>query len=337
MSQYKISKKISIKRKPVPTLPGLTEDMRTRKLGSGVTKPPLTELEKIKYMPTLVGVAHDAANFEEACRNYFANISVPVPSNEEGDGKGLVLEIGFEYKDETSFKSKDISINSKNIKDGTFPLSVQDYVLWKHCLVYGRVAKDYKDAGKSPKIMFYMQDDEVIKKAKLIKSKNTTTAMAKAAGILGDTIKKKYIVSVATQMLNSNEFDTIKPLDQLDDDDLDLLILAELAPKHPLMFIEITQDKELEFKFLLTMAINKGIVKRLSNGSTLVYESKTGQTILGSDLQEAIITLRKDEKGVLFTEIKSELVLKYGVKEVSNIKLHTATVATNEATVTTKL
>jgi hypothetical protein len=311
MNNINVSKKILIKRKPIPGIPGLDESMRNRKIGATIYKGvyPLSQKEKEEYMPQLLGISKTSERFEGACQEYFNNISVPVPPN------GLELEIGFTYK---SIEDRDREKEEDYVPT---PIDVSDYVLYKHCLVYGKVANSPKDVNKSNRIEFFIEDESENKAEKDKANKKMLNVMQLIPPILNDNLKVKQVISVANEQIPESIIPKlVNSVDIMDNTDLSLRMF-ELAKAAPDMLTAIIKDKTLDVKYLLTKAIEVGIVRKIPNTTTLVFSSQAGDITLGNNLSETISILKQEKYQSIFTEIKAKLITERVVKNIEDVSL----------------
>lgn len=279
---FNVSKKVKIMKRVMSRLPGYVNTMYTYRVGSGFTKPALTESEKDLILPALVNSNPKDVHWHEKCKLYFDNISVLIPD------EGKELEIGMRYN-----KQEDVTFDSeKGCHVGGFPLNPADYVLYRHCLVYGPVANKPSDVDKSPKIRFYILDEE--KQIKEEASKGTLIAKAMAASLqLDDTILKRYILTVANDELQSN-WGMTKSVSSMREDEVQVT-LFELAKSHPDVLLRLVKDKEIEIKAMILEAISTGELTRFQNTQTVVMGEGLEQVVIGSNMKEAVFFL-KDPK-----------------------------------------
>jgi hypothetical protein len=302
------SKKIVIKRKEIFNLPGLTEDMKSVKIGSSFTVPPLNEIEKQKYMPKLLGINSNSDMFENMCKEYFYNISVDVPV------EGLELEIGFSYPNEALAESEDIT------NENVYPINIKDYVLYRYCQVYSRVANSFEDVNKSNKILFYFYDKN--KELMAIKDKNNEILKATSLipTLFQNQLKVKQVYTIYNSLIDTTP---VYDIDNKEDYNGIEVAMYDIANKNPKLFIKILNDKNLEYTFFIAEALRKNIIRKIPNTTTIVFEKDDNAVTLGNSYVQAITYLKNEKNQILFNEIKS--TLKMLSKNVDNVIIDNAT------------
>lgn len=216
--------------------------------------------EEEKYLPQIIGIKPSSEHWEKATRDYWNNISVKVPE------AGLKLEIGFKYK------SKEDADRNQN---GT-PININDYVLYKYCLEYAHVANHIDLIGASPKIRFYIFDQEEEKKAKTSQFKVRSEAMKLYLETLADR-------SLVDDILNIYKFDTTKM-----DEDEKSMILETKVKDTPESFLLILKDDMLKYKSFVNKCLHSGKLTQVPNTETIVF----GSDVIGNTIAEAAIYLK---------------------------------------------
>ena len=150
------------------------------------------------YFPALVGLSPNHADFTTRVKAWLSNIQWVVNEND------VPLNISFVYntkKDYLDFKRREDAIdeeyakvdrsNLSAIKDAIkrrvdalntlesekykvgHPVNVEQYIIYRHCLLYRDVAKDTAIVNSDPSIRFYIKDEakEAEMAKKLVKQK----------------------------------------------------------------------------------------------------------------------------------------------------------------------
>lgn len=136
------------------------------------------------YFPNIIGLSPSHPDFVFRVKAWLNNISVLVT----GSGVTFDTSIRFRHKrDYIFFKTKfdtieatyernklgsleklkkalEIKINDLNLLESTLwkvgtPLNVEEYLLYRHCLLYSHVAKDTAIINSSSDVRFYIKDD----------------------------------------------------------------------------------------------------------------------------------------------------------------------------------
>lgn len=240
----------------------------------------LNHEEEIKYLSSIIGINPKSEHWDKATKEYWANISKAIPAPEKDGTGGLKLEVGRIY-----FSQEDEDYDSKttdeSLKRGK-PINVSDFILWRYCLVYNRVANSIEHINKSPKIDFYL-----FSKQEEIATKRSAFALQKEANQLFyskmgerdwiDWVLRLFIVSDKKPNL------FIKDLDKVSNDEKDMELKA-YVDKYPERFITIGKDKSLEIKAFIELAIVKNCLNRIPNTDTI----QMGDVTIGNTISEAV-------------------------------------------------
>ena len=137
------------------------------------------------YMPSLVGCSVNSQEYITRVQRWFNSISIPV------DGEGKKLNCSFQWnkkRDYLNYKIDETEIieeydnaeksNPKQLKDAIakyvtkinaleatryqygHPIKVDDYLAYRHCLLYPIVAKDVAIISFDPRVKFYIKDEQ---------------------------------------------------------------------------------------------------------------------------------------------------------------------------------
>ena len=171
-----------------------------------------TELET--YYPNLVGVPANNPEFLQRVKKYLNNIRIPV------DELGRTFNVSFHYNTKADYlkiKNEEDRIetlyNEANKSDSSklrealnqkitrlnalettkctlgYPENVEDYLMYRHCLLYKDVAKDISLINSDPTIRFYFKDNKKTASALTLATPNTKgmdiCAIASGTGVAG--------------------------------------------------------------------------------------------------------------------------------------------------------
>lgn len=296
---------LSVRRKDVEYgLPGDDKTVHNFKIGSSLKgRAPLAGLsleeEKI-YLPDILGISSEDVSFRTYKRDYWNNISERVPHDDEGTNSrfpGRYVSIHLIFTDKAfcdAFTNADdfdkkgtvlINAQKAGVLDVT-PDSVADYILFRYCLVYSRVANNKKDIGKSAKISFYLYSKNVEDAKKFEKFE-----LSRRADKLFDVVRE-----------DEAKINAILRLFKLDPDDTFLypdvrtkiLALDEKIKEKPKAFITFANDKNLGLKALIQEAVSLGIVHNPSN-TEVYYFGDSKEVTLGKTLEDAVLFLKSND------------------------------------------
>jgi len=299
-----VTTEVSIRRKPgLVGLPGDDPTNYNIKLGSSLKGDgPLRGLnreEEKKYLPSIINVyPEDHTHWLTATSDYWSNIAVPIPSDEETEnrdlrGKLLRFVVEFTNKgiveqyNESSLEDKATIIE----KYGKVVEGVPNYVLFRYCLVYGRVANRFSDIGKSAKIWFYLYSKDQERKAKY----NVFKERAKANRAFLDIMDDEKIVNSLLRMFGTNP----ETLNTLEDKHLKL---DEYIKDKPTTFLDFIKDKDLSIKSSIKRAVELGIIYNPQHTDSYYYGAEH-EVLLGNTLLDTVLFMKStDEKKVRIKE-----------------------------------
>ena len=288
VTDVEVKKSIIIHRRPISNLPGQDQIESNKKIGSSFTAPVLTFEEEEKFMPNIINAKPDSQGYRRLVEEYFANIGVPVPVT------GLTLEIGFAYPDEEMALKGEQADETERHNFGE-PIVVSDYVLYRYCLVYSRVANIGVDYNKSPKIRFYMQSPDHDKRNRESKRKLRTRAYQLFVELESDTTMIKNIVSV---LRADPEIDVNYVEPGTEATEVETFLIS-----NPKKFISIANDTDLKTRAFIEDAIESRILERPVNSTIVMY----GTDLLGNSMQEAIAYLKSEDNAAIYNQVKAQV------------------------------
>lgn len=291
----------------IPThnrLPGQELDEGKQKIGSSFKGNSvlrgLTFDEEAKYLPSIIGVDTNSPNWENTTRNYWANLSKDVPPKD-----GIELEVGLRYTTKEDYiydqenaekNHNGIIINHKGI-----PVNMADYILWRYCLDYSKVANTFEDIGKSPKIEFYLFS----KSKEILDKKNVLNNKKKALQLMYKSMSERNWVDYVLRVLvaqDKTKTRTVDSISKMGEDEKDIL-LDEYVVGNPDRFLLIAEDKNLEMRSFIELSIAKGNLQRVANTDTITMDGLT----LGNTINEVIAFLTNAKNSGTLSTLKAQL------------------------------
>jgi hypothetical protein len=184
-----------------------------------------------------------------------------------------------------------------------YPLSVSDYILYRYCLVYNRVANSINDIHNSPKIDFYIYSKE-----EEILAKKSTLDITKKANMLfyqkmADRAWVDWVLRVFIAGDNKATI-LIKDLDKIDNEEKDIE-LEKYVKSQPIQFISIATDASLELRAFIELCVVENKLIRLANTDTILM----GDLTLGSTVGEAIAFLKNPKNSKVYDTLKAQVKL----------------------------
>lgn len=257
------------------------------------------------YFPNLIGLAPNNADFVTRVKQYLNNIRTPV------DELGKTFDISFVYKKKSSYiaiKNEEEKIESDyqkvnrqdlsklktalkdkiarlNILEGTkynlgYPVNVEEYLMYRHCLLYGDVAKDIIFINSDSSIRFYFKDDQ--KEADKLRKYRMEINKAKTnyvSALSDDTMFN----SIYTQYLALHSYPIIAGL--LEDKYDKEVKLDKFSTEEPIKFNKMFSNKDVKLIGTIELLIAHGELQRSQFNQNI--SNAEGQFI-GSNMTEAV-------------------------------------------------
>ena len=299
---------------------------------SGAILRGLSAEEEKLFLPRVIGITPNDNMWEQACADYWANLSVPVPApGIDGRGGGLPLEVGFEYASETdaakgrdeaskqeaaylkwedSLKTTGYAGLARRFKEDFFfrqkhgtPINLTDYILYRYCLNYSAVALNVKYIGNSAKIRFYINDTATEQKAEHAKLTLKRDAMIAYSTLLGDRKRVKAIINVlhleimALRDMHNRPY----PIDSEQSEDI---LLGAIVETYPARFLNVTKDNKLMGKSFVEGCIQREIARRLPNTDTIYFGDNL---LLGNTIEEAVDFLANPQNAETLRQMQAQL------------------------------
>ena len=278
------------------------------------------------YFPELVGMSPNNPEFTTRVKAYLNNISLNV--NE----KGTPLNISFYYnhkKDYISIKEQEVKINAKResaprndlkaIKDAIKiwvteineleaskhrfgrPENVEDYLMYRHCILYKEVAKDIALINSDSSLRFYIRDEdkEAERAKRLIDEKRK--AMRNFLSIEASDAKCN---AVYIQMVIATNGSVGESLIKTKDEKTSALMA--FANDNPEKFNAIVEDKNVEIKSFIEALISRGELIRPEYNQQI---STADGTFIGSNINEAVAFLNNPNNASVLEVLKNKYKL----------------------------
>lgn len=257
------------------------------------------------YFPALVGLSPNHADFTSRVKAWLSNIQFVVNEND------VPLDISFVYntkKDYLDFKKKEDAIdedyakvdrtNLSAIKEAIkkrvnalntlesekykvgHPVNLEQYIIYRHCLLYRDVAKDTAIVNSDPSVRFYIKDEakEVEKQKKLTEYR--MQAMRNFIELNASPTKRNavYIAIVASRNENVSE-----ALIKTDSEKASYLM--DYVNTHPDKFNKLFADKNITTRAFIETLIVRGELVRSEFNQQI---STADGTLIGSNMNGAV-------------------------------------------------
>ena len=258
-----------------------------------------------KYFPQIIGMSPNNPEFVTRVKAYLSNISFNVQD------AGSTLNISFTYdkkKDYLTIKEKEEKINVKResvarnntaaIKEAVkvwtqeindlesekakygHPDNIEEYLLYRHCLLYRDVAKDISLINSDSSLRFYIRDEnkEAERAKRLVDERRKAMRNFLA---LESSDKKRNAVFI--QMTVNNGGNIAEAMMKTPDQQVSALMTY--LNDSPDKFNDLFEDKNIEMKSFIEALIARGELIRPEYNQQI---STADGTFIGSNMNEAV-------------------------------------------------
>lgn len=258
-----------------------------------------------KYFPQIIGISPNNPEFVTRVKAYLSNISFNVQD------AGSTLNISFTYdkkKDYLTIKEKEEKINAKResvarnntaaIKEAVkvwtqeindlesekakygHPDNIEEYLLYRHCILYRDVAKDISLINSDSSLRFYIRDEN--KEAE--RAKRLVDERRKAMrNFLALEASDKKRNAVFIQMTVNNGGNIAEAMMKTPDQQVSALMTY--LNDSPDKFNDLFEDKNVEMKSFIESLIARGELIRPEYNQQI---STADGTFIGSNMNEAV-------------------------------------------------
>ena len=258
-----------------------------------------------KYFPQIIGISPNNPEFVTRVKAYLSNISFNVQD------AGSTLNISFTYdkkKDYLTIKEKEEKINAKResvarnntaaIKEAVkvwtqeindlesekakygHPDNIEEYLLYRHCLLYRDVAKDISLINSDSSLRFYIRDEnkEAERAKRLVDERRKAMRNFLA---LESSDKKRNAVFI--QMTVNNGGNIAEAMMKTPDQQVSALMTY--LNDSPDKFNDLFEDKNVEMKSFIEALIARGELIRPEYNQQI---STADGAFIGSNMNEAV-------------------------------------------------
>ena len=276
------------------------------------------------YFPNIIGLSPADPSFIMRVKQYLNNIRIPV------DELGRTFDISFHYKKKSDYyrikleeeKIEKIyqatnrqdtiklraalkeKITKLNALEGTkcklgYPINVDDYLMYRHCLLYNDVAKDMALINSDPTIRFYFKDNqkeaEKLKKFRLELNKaKVNYVQCLADDELFDAIYIQYCAINGLPIISSLAEDVIERQNKLD----------RFSTEEPIKFNKLCGDKNIRLMATIEKLIARGELIRSEYNQNIT--TSDGEFI-GANIKEAIAWFNNPDNTSLVNALHNRL------------------------------
>ena len=278
------------------------------------------------YFPQLIGLSPTNPEFISRVKAYLSNIQMNV------NNENVTLNTSFIYnhkKDYLMIAKQEEAINAEydkvdrantsaikealkkkieelNTLEGTKylygrPVDLEQYLMYRHCLLYRDVAKDLALINEDPSIRFYIKDEakEAARQKKLVEEKKH--AMKHFVELCGTDEKFNAVfvqVAIAQNMILSEA--VAKAKDEKES------ILINYVNENPDKFNKLVSDKNVILKAFVETLIMRGELVRSEYNQQI---STADGTFIGANMNEAIAYFSNPNNASAKTAFENKLKL----------------------------
>lgn len=278
-------------------------------IGSSINSSRILSSNRVEietYFPNIVGLSPNNNEFVTRVKQYLNNIKISV------DELGKKFNISFHYyhkKDYDAIKAEEdiiegiynksdrssvgkikAALQEKIMRLNTlestkcklgYPVNVEDYIMYRHCLLYNDVAKDVALVNADPNIRFYFKDDnketEKLRKFRMELNKakvNYITCLSSTE--LFDAVYIQYCALSGLPVISSLAEDRIEREIKLD----------RFSGEEPVKFNAIFNDKDVKLKGVIETLIARGELIRYQYNQNITTPEGD---FIGQNLKEAVM------------------------------------------------
>ena len=278
------------------------------------------------YFPALIGLSPNNPNFVSRVKAWLSNIQFTINEND------VQLDTSFVYNHKSDYlkvKAEEDKINAEydkvdrantsaikeavkrkvdalNTLESTkyqygYPLNLEEYLMYRHCLLYADVAKDIALINSDPSLRFYIKDEarEAEKQKKLTEQK--TKAMKHFVELNGTEAKFNAVFVAMCIFRNDNLAEAL-----LKDRSEKVSMLIDFVNSNPDKFNRLVDDKNIQIKAFIETLITRGELVRSEFNQQI---STADGTFVGSNMNEAIAWFENPEHKDVRTAYENKLKL----------------------------
>ena len=277
------------------------------------------------YFPALIGLSPNNPDFVTRVKAWLSNIQFII--NEEDKSLNITF-IWNKKRDYLEFKAKEDKIdeeysrvdraNTSAIKEAVkrrvealdtleslkyqygHPQNLEEYLMYRHCLLYRDVAKDIALINSDPNLRFYIKDEakEAEKQKKLTEEKMKAMRNFIELNASPSKFNAVFITMIASRNENVSEA-------LLKDNNEKTTMLMDYVNNYPEKFNKLFGDKNVVTKAFIETLIVRGELVRAEFNQQI---STADGTFIGSNMNEAVAYFNnpnnKDIKAVYENKLK---------------------------------
>lgn len=282
--------------------------------------------EVATYFPSLIGISANNPDFITRVKAWLSNIQFNINEND------VTLNTSFIYRrkaDYLAIKEKEDKINEEYekvdrantaaIKDALKkkiealntlesskykygrPENLENYLMYRHCLLYNDVAKDIALINSDPTLRFYIKDEaKEAEKAKRL-TREKAEAMRNFVELNGSDSKFNAVFVAMSVLRNDNLSEAL-----LKDKSEKMSILMDFVNASPDKFNKLVNDKNVKLKAFIETLIVRGELVRSEFNQQI---STADGTFVGANMHEAMAWFENPANKDVRTAFENKLKL----------------------------
>ena len=276
------------------------------------------------YFPNILGIAPNNPQFITRVKQYLNNFMVKV------DSLGKTFDNSFHYYHKSDYyrfkvaedaiyaefnkanrsnlislrKALDEKINRLNALESEqyrfgYPINVEDYLMYRHCLLYKDIAKDMAFINADSNIRFYFKDNVEESKRAAKAHQELLKARANFVSIISNSemfeaVYIQYCLHNNLPIMHSLAEERIMQEEKLD----------KFSTNEPVVFNRIFANKDITTMALIEKLIARGELIRLEHNQNIT--TPTGEMI-GANIKEAIAWFKNPDNTSAVNAYKTKL------------------------------
>lgn len=278
------------------------------------------------YFPALIGLSPNNPDFITRVKAWLSNIQFNINEND------VKLNTSFYYNHKSDYlkvQAEEDKINAEydkvdranisaikealkrkidalNTLESTkhkygHPINLENYLMYRHCLLYNDVAKDMALINSDPSLRFYIKDEakEAEKQKKLTEQK--TKAMKNFVELNGTDAKFNAVFVAMCVSRNDNLADAL-----LKDRSEKVSMIIDFVNTNPDKFNRLVDDKHIQMKAFIETLISRGELVRSEFNQQI---STADGIFVGANMNEAIAWFENPDNKDIRTAFENKLKL----------------------------
>ena len=204
-------------------------------------------------------------------------------------------------EDDATLRNNEInSVESTKYKYG-YPINVSEYIAYRHCLLYGEVAKDTSFIGSNPNLRFYIKDvaKEAAREKKLINERKSAMSNFIELNASRSKALAVYVAILTYKHRNVAEGLSVDVITREKE-------LMDFVNEDPAKFNKFVNDKNIQVKCFIEMCIARGELVRSELNQQI--STPDGQFI-GENVNAAVAYFNNPNNAGLKTQLENKMKL----------------------------